>query len=257
MSYIKRFFKIPKQSFFLFGPRGTGKSTYLKKHFKNAIWVDLLKPEILRYYKAFPERLRELLIANPDKKVVVIGGGDTGADCVGIAHRQGASCIVQVELLAKPPTQRNECYPWPAYPMLLKSSTSHEEGGERFWSVLTKKFLGQEGKVKKLSCVRVEFKEKDDKGCSLMQELPDSAFDIEADLIILAVGFLHPEHNRLVTDLKLGLDSRGNVKTNNKYMSSRKGVFSAGDMHRGQSLVVWAIFEGLNAASSIDEYLNT
>lgn len=200
---------------------------------------------------------RAELIDAKAKKVVVIGGGDTGANCVGIAHRQGASCIVQIELLAKPPASRLGCYPWPAYPLLLKTSTSHEEGGERLWSVVTKKFVGEKGKLTRLTCARVEFKEQDGKGCSLMRELPNSEFDIEADLIILAVGFLHPEHNRLVKDLKLELDPRGNIKTNDKYMSSHKGVFSAGDMHRGQSLVVWAIFEGLNAACSIDEYLDT
>lgn len=181
------------------------------------------------------------LICAKDKKVVVIGGGDTGSNCVGTAHRQGASCVIQIELLPKPPKSRSECFPWPLYPALLKTSSSHQEGGERLWSVLTKKFIGSEGRLKKISCTRVESKD----------------FEIEADLAILALGFLHPEHNALLRELEVSFDQRGNIKTNQNYATSRKGVFSAGDARRGQSLVVWAIFEGLNAASSIDEYLNT
>ena len=177
------------------------------------------------------------------KKVVVIGGGDTGADCVGTAHRQGAKCVVQIELLAKPPECRTPDYPWPRYPLLCKTSTSHEEGGIREWSVSTKKFIGRNGQVKKLLCSRV------------VQETADREFEIEADLVILALGFLHPEHNGLVKDLGLELDSRGNVKTNENYMTKVLGVFSAGDMHRGQSLVVWAISEGRKAAHYIDKYL--
>ncbi len=129
------------------------------------------------------------------KRVLIIGGGDTGADCVGTAHRQGASCVVQIELLPQPPQCRTEDEPWPRYPMLLKTSTSHEEGGERFWSILTKKFVGEEGRVKRLSCVRVEFSKVDEKLCPVMREIPGSEFEIEANLAILAMGFLHPEHN--------------------------------------------------------------
>jgi glutamate synthase (NADPH/NADH) small chain len=190
------------------------------------------------------------------KKVVVIGGGDTGADCVGIAHRQGASCVVQIELLSKPPECRDQDYPWPVYPMLLKNSTSHEEGGQRLWSVLTKKFIGENGLVKKLLCKRVEFPDVDKKGCPLMREIAGSEFEIEADLVILAVGFIHPEHNGLVAQLKVELNKCGTVKTDENYMTSVKGIFSAGDMRRGQSLVVWAISEGRHAAYSIDKYLS-
>jgi glutamate synthase (NADPH/NADH) small chain len=189
------------------------------------------------------------------KRVVVIGGGDTGADCVGTAHRQGARSILQIEIMPKPASCRTEDYPWPKYPMILKSSSSHEEGGERDWSVLTKKFIGDSGKIKKLSCVKVEF-QKDSQGCSLMREISGSEFEIEADLIILALGFLHPEKRGAIEELKLGLDSRGNVKTSDNFMTSLNGVFSCGDMRRGQSLVVWAISEGRRAAHYIDKYLN-
>ena len=183
------------------------------------------------------------LIDAKDKKVVVIGGGDTGADCIGTAHRQGAKCVVQIELLAKPPECRTPDYPWPNYPLLCKTSTSHEEGGIREWSVSTKKFIGEKGWVKKLFCQRVT------------QEASDRKVEIEADLVILALGFLHAEHNGLVGDLGLELDSKGNVKTDENYMTKVQGVFSAGDMHRGQSLVVWAISEGRRVAYSIDKYL--
>ena len=179
------------------------------------------------------------LIDAKGKKVVIIGGGDTGADCVGTANRQGASCVVQVEVLPKPSECRTDACPWPRYPLLLKTSTSHEEGADRYWSILTKKFVGQGGSVKKISCVREG----------------GSAFDIEADLIILAVGFLHPEHSGLIKELGVELDPRGNVKTDADYATSVKSVFAAGDMRRGQSLVVWAISEGRAAAHSIDKYL--
>ena len=195
------------------------------------------------------------LIDAKGKRVLVIGGGDTGADCVGTANRQGACCVVQIEVMPKPPECRSQEMPWPKYPMILKTSTSHEEGGERQWAVLTKKFSGEGGEVRKVSCVRVEFSGKDSQGCPLMKEVSGSEFEIEADLILLAVGFLHPEHKGLLKDLKIELDPRGNVKTNDNYMTSRKGVFSAGDMRRGQSLIVWAISEGRRCARAIDIYL--
>ena len=165
-----------------------------------------------------------------DKQVVVIGGGDTGSDCVGVANRQGARCVVQIELLPQPPDCRTEEYPWPKHPFVLKTSTSHQEGGERRWSVLTQKFMGKDGQVKSLSCVKVDF-QKDAKGCPLIKEIPGSEFEINADLVILALGFTHPG--------KEGL-----------------GVFSCGDMRRGQSLIVWAIFEGRRTAHHINKYLS-
>jgi len=194
------------------------------------------------------------LIDAKDKRVVVIGGGDTGADCVGTAHRQGASCVVQIELLPKPSESRPLEQPWPKYPLILKTSTSHEEGGERLWSISTNKFIGENGQVKKLSCVRVEF-EKDTRGKPVMKEVKASEFEIEADLVLLALGFLHPEKKGLLEELALELDSRGNVKTGADFMTSAKKVFAAGDMHRGQSLVVNAISEGRAAAHYIDKFL--
>ena len=180
---------------------------------------------------------------------------DTGADCVGTAHRQGASCVVQIELMPRPDECRTSAYPWPKYPLLLKTSSSHEEGGERHWAVLTKSFIGERGCVKKLSCVRVEFAQVDSKACPVMKEVPGSEFEIEADLVILAMGFLHPEHTGLLADLKVKFDERGNVLTDANYMTSVEKVFSAGDMRRGQSLVVWAISEGRRAAYFMDKYL--
>ncbi|MDD5775538.1 MAG: glutamate synthase subunit beta [Candidatus Omnitrophica bacterium] len=196
----------------------------------------------------------DIAIDASGKSVVVIGGGDTGADCVGTAHRQGASCVTQVEVLVQPPACRPASQPWPAYPQLLKQTTSHEEGGERQWSVLTKRFIGEKGHVKALDCVRVEFV-KDAAGCMQMTEIPGSEFILQADLVILAVGFVHPEHKGLLAELGVAFDQRGNVRTDEKYHTSVKKVFCAGDMRRGQSLVVWAVSEGRKAARAIDEYL--
>lgn len=195
------------------------------------------------------------LIDAKGKKVVVIGGGDTGSDCVGTAHRQGASCVVQIELLERPPECRPEDTPWPTYPLLLKTSSSHDEGGERHWSVLTKRFTGKDGHVNKLECVRVEFEKAKGNTCPVMKEVPGSEFAVDADLVILAVGFVHPEHGGLLEKLGIELDDRGNVKTSGEYATSRDKVFSAGDMRRGQSLVVWAISEGRKAARCVDEFL--
>jgi glutamate synthase (NADPH/NADH) small chain len=162
------------------------------------------------------------------KKVVVIGGGDTGADCVGTAHRQGAACVVQVELLPEPPKDRPADQPWPKYPFIFKTSTSHEEGGERKWGVETKEFLGQGSRVKGLRTATGQ--------------------EIEADLVLLALGFLYPEP---ITGLNIELDQRGNFKTDENYQTSRPGFFAAGDMRRGQSLIALAIAEGRQAAQAI------
>lgn len=198
---------------------------------------------------------KSALIDAAGKKVVVIGGGDTGADCVGTAHRQGASCVVQIEVMPQPDTCRNQDSPWPKYPLLLKTTSSHEEGGERHWAVLTRSFEGKAKTLKKLSCIRVEFEKDPVKGCSLMKEISGSEFEIETDLAIIAVGFLYPQRSGLLEGLRVDLDSRGNVGTDSNYMTSVEKVFCAGDMHRGQSLVVWAISEGRRAAYSIDKYL--
>lgn len=206
--------------------------------------------------KVWGEKLsKEELIDAKDKNVIVIGGGDTGADCVGVAKRQGAKCITQIEILEKPPECRTENEPWPYYPSLLKNSSSHEEGCERHWSVLTKKFIGINGKVQKLKCAKVEFSESSSKPCPAMKEVPESEFEIKADLVILAVGFLHPEHTGIINNLNLDKDERGNVETDERFLTSEEGIFSAGDMHRGQSLIVWAISEGRKAAYHIDKYL--
>jgi glutamate synthase (NADPH/NADH) small chain len=192
------------------------------------------------------------LIDVREKRVVVIGGGDTGADCVGVANRQGASCVTQIELLPKPAQCRTCDFPWPEYPMILKVSSSHEEGVKQEWSVITKKFMGESGKLKKLCCVKAEF-EKDNNGCAVIKEIPGTEFEIDADVVILALGFLYPEKGRLIEGI--ALDEKCNVKTDDNYMTKVSGVFSCGDMHRGQSLVVWAIAEGKEAAYSIDKYL--
>lgn len=194
------------------------------------------------------------IIDAKDKKVVVIGGGDTGADCVGVANRQGAKCVVQIELLPEPSPCRTADYPWPTYPYLLKTSSSHEEGAERQWGALTRKFIGENGRIKKLSCMRADAR-KDQRGCLEMREIAGTEFDIEADLVILALGFLHTVKYSFIEELNIILDSRGNVKTDASFMSSCKGVFACGDMRRGQSLVVWAIAEGRRAAYCIDNYL--
>jgi glutamate synthase (NADPH/NADH) small chain len=188
------------------------------------------------------------------KKVVIIGGGDTGSDCVGTANRQGADCVVQIEVLPEPPACRNNSCPWPRYPLLLKTTSSHEEDPstgsgqvpERKWCILTKKFTGENGRVKQLHCIQVD---------PNIKEIPGLDFIIEADLVIICIGFLHPEHKGLIHNLGVALDSRGNVKTDENYMTSIKGIFAAGDMHRGQSLIVWAIAEGREAAEKINRFL--
>lgn len=188
----------------------------------------------------------EDLIDAKGKSVVVIGGGDTGSDCVGTANRQGASCVVQIELMPMPPKDRPETFPWPKYPLILKTSSSHEEGVTRKWSIVTKRFKGLGTGVSGLICAQVDEK---------LKEIPGTEFEIEADLVFLALGFLGPEKTGMITELGLELDPRSNIKTDSNYMTSRKGVFSAGDMRRGQSLIVWAISEGRKAARSIDTYL--
>jgi len=198
---------------------------------------------------------RENLIDAKGKRVVIIGGGDTGADCVGTANRQGAACVVQIEVLSKPSECRTADYPWPKYPLLLKTTSSHEEGGERQWEILTKRFIGEKGFVKKLFCAKVEFVREEGKTCPVMKEVPGSDFEIDTDLVIIAIGFVHPEHEGLLSDLKVEFDERGNVRTDLKLMTSVKKVFAAGDIRRGQSLVIWAISEGRRAAYFIDKYL--
>ena len=190
------------------------------------------------------------------KRVVILGGGDTGSDCLGTSNRQGAVSVHQFELLPQPPEARGDgIAPWPYWPMILRTSSSHEEGVTRDWSINTKHFSGDEhGNVKKLHGVRLEWV-KGDNGRPQMREIPGSEFDLDCDLVLLALGFLGPEKPGMLTDLGVALDERGNVKVDKNYMSSVPGVFASGDMRRGQSLVVWAIWEGRECARGVDQYL--
>ncbi|MCE2464264.1 MAG: FAD-dependent oxidoreductase, partial [Dehalococcoidia bacterium] len=189
------------------------------------------------------------------KRVVILGGGDTGADCLGTAHRHGAEVVYQYELLPEPPQERQPYKPWPQWPLILRSSAAHEEGRVRDYSIQTKFFSGSNGHVEKLHAVRLKWGPLDSNGRPTMNEIPGSEFEIEVDLVLLALGFIHPEQSGLVADLGVELDRRGNVKTDHGKMSSVPGIFAAGDAARGQSLVVWAIAEGREAAHHIDKYL--
>jgi len=199
---------------------------------------------------------KDILISAKGKKVLVIGGGDTGSDCVGTSNRQGATSVHQLELLPQPPVNENKQLTWPNWPMKLRTSTSHQEGCERQWSILTKSFEGNEnGEVTKLICIEVEWKKSED-GSMKMIEVEDSEFEIEADLVLLAMGFVHPIHEGLVNNLSLKLDQRGNVEADEiNFKTSSDKVFVAGDCRRGQSLVVWAISEGRKCAERIDNFL--
>ena len=199
---------------------------------------------------------KDILISAKGKKVLVIGGGDTGSDCVGTSNRQGATSVHQLELLPQPPVNENKQLTWPNWPMKLRTSSSHQEGCERQWSILTKSFEGNEnGEVTKLICVEVEWKKSED-GSMKMIEVEDSEFEIEADLVLLAMGFVHPIHEGLVNNLSLKLDQRGNVEADEiSFKTSSDKVFVAGDCRRGQSLVVWAISEGRKCAERIDNFL--
>ena len=193
-------------------------------------------------------------ISAEGKRVVILGGGDTGADCLGTAHRQGAEVVYQFELLPEPPEERRPDNPWPQWPMILRSSPAHEEGGIRDYNILTKSFTGSNGQVEKLQAVRVEWTAGED-GRFNMNEVPGSELEVETDLVLLAMGFLHPEHDGMLTDLGVELDGRGNVKVDQNKMTNIPGVFAGGDMARGQSLVVWAIAEGREVARGVDQYL--
>jgi glutamate synthase (NADPH/NADH) small chain len=184
------------------------------------------------------------------KRVVIIGGGDTGADCLGTAHRQKALSVHQLQIHPMPPDDRHESTPWPQWPLQLRVEAAHEEGGFREWSVLTTHFSGdEEGNVKKLHCVRVGSKPP-------LERVPNSEFSLEADLILIAIGFSGPVRQGLLEQLPFELNQRGNVQTDDKFATSVPGVFSAGDARRGQSLVVWAIAEGRKAAHHVDRFLS-
>ncbi len=189
------------------------------------------------------------------KRVVILGGGDTGSDCLGTSNRQGARSVHQFELLPQPPETRTEdIVPWPYWPMILRTSSSHEEGVTRDWSINTKRFSGDaEGNVTRLHAVRLEWVREN--GRTVMREVPGSEFTIDADLVLLALGFLGPERSPLLTALGVDLTDRGNVAVNADWMTNVSGVFACGDMRRGQSLVVWAIWEGRECARGVDRYL--
>ena len=197
----------------------------------------------------------DVSIMATDKHVVVIGGGDTGSDCVGTSIRHGAKSVTQLELLPQPPERENKALTWPDWPMKLRTSSSHEEGCERDWSLGTKTFSGTNSKVTALNGIRLEWATGEE-GRMEMQEVDGSEFELKADLVLLAMGFVHPVQEGMVETLGLKLDPRGNVDANTEdYRTSADKVFAAGDMRRGQSLVVWAIREGRQCARSIDEYL--
>ncbi len=190
------------------------------------------------------------------KHVVVLGGGDTGSDCVGTCLRQGAASVTSIELLARPPDDPDPTTPWPLWPLVFRTSSSHEEGGSREYAMLTKRFTGSAGKVEKLELVRVRFGERDESGRQPMEEIAGSEEERPADLVLLAMGFVHPVHEGLLADLGVVLDPRGNVAASLRdFTTSEPGVFAAGDCRRGQSLVVWAIAEGREAARAVDRYL--
>jgi glutamate synthase (NADPH/NADH) small chain len=189
------------------------------------------------------------------KHVVVMGGGDTGSDCIGTSVRQGAVSITQLEILPQPPERENKARTWPDWPLKLRTSSSQEEGCERDWAVLTKRAIGEEGRVAALECVRVEWAKGPD-GRFAMQEIAGSTFMLKADLVLLAMGFLGPRRPGMVAQSGVELDPRGNVRASTiDYRTSVAKFFAAGDMRRGQSLVVWAIREGRQCARAIDEFL--
>ena len=207
--------------------------------------MDFLPQQNRRVSKESPLDNKPILAGG--KHVIVIGGGDTGSDCIGTSHRQGALSVTQLEIMPRPPEKENKPVVWPDWPLKFRTSSSQQEGAERDFSVVTKSFTGENGEVKKLHCVRVDGK---------MQPIAGTEFELKADLVLLAMGFLGPVPEGMLASLGVKLDGRGNVEANvMNYKSSLPKVFSAGDMRRGQSLVVWAIREGRQAARAVDEFL--
>jgi glutamate synthase (NADPH/NADH) small chain len=223
---------------------------FLKQQNKMVAGVDpLAKKEI-------ESNIAEHLISAKNKKVVVIGGGDTGSDCVGTSNRQGAEQVTQFELMPKPPDTRTPFMPWPTYPMVLKTTTSHEEGCDRAWAVATKEFIGdQKGNLVALKTVELEWKSEDGKPSKFIEKAGTEK-TIECDLVLLAMGFTSPQKDGMLDQLDVEIDERGNVKASEKeYKTNIPKIFTCGDMRRGQSLVVWAISEGRECARKVDEFL--
>ncbi|UZQ51357.1 glutamate synthase subunit beta [Clostridium kluyveri] len=212
--------------------------------------VDFLKQQNKRVSK---KSIKGKSVTAEGKIVVVIGGGDTGSDCIGTSIRQGAKAVYQYEVMPKPPVERDDKMPWPIFPKTLKVTTSHEEGCIREWCVSTKKFIGEKGVLKALEGVKVQWK--NDNGRMIMEEVPGTEFQQPVDMVLLAMGFLHPQHEGLLEELGVKFDARGNVIADENYMTEKEGIFVAGDMRRGQSLVVWALNDGRKVAKSVDEYL--
>ena len=205
----------------------------------------------------FESNIYDEPIIAADKNVVVIGGGDTGSDCVGTSNRHGAKTVTQFELLPKPPGERTELMPWPSYPMTLKVTSSHEEGADRKWTTATKEFIGDtEGNLKALKIVTLEWRTPPGGGPAAFSELPGSEEEIPCELALLSMGFVHPQKEGMLTELDIDLDERGNIKATEKdYQTNISKIFTAGDMRRGQSLVVWAISEGRECARKVDQFL--
>ena len=216
--------------------------------------MDFLKQQNKRV-SSLPVEGPQLFATN--KNVVVIGGGDTGSDCVGTSNRHNAMSVTQFELMPKPPASRTTHMPWPTYPMTLKTSSSHEEGAERHWAIATKEFVGDgKGNLKALKTVKLEWKFTEENKPAQFVEVPGSEVELPCELALLAMGFVHPQYHGLLNELGIELDGRGNVKATEKdYQTNIPKVFVAGDMRRGQSLVVWAISEGRECARKVDEYL--
>jgi glutamate synthase (NADPH/NADH) small chain len=214
--------------------------------------MDFLRQQNKRSHRVTIPVAQEITASG--KHVLVIGGGDTGSDCVGTSRRQGALSVTQFEILPKPPEREDKLLTWPNWPLKLRTSTSHEEGCDRDWSVLSKAFVGNDGKVSALQAAHVEWRQQD--GRWAMHEVSGSEFEIKADLVLLAMGFVHPVHAGLLRELGVALDEHGNVRAQtSNYKTSIDKAFSAGDMRRGQSLVVWAICEGRQCARAVDQYL--
>ncbi len=216
----------------------------------------------MEFLKQQNQRVGKKIVSGEDilatgKNIVVIGGGDTGSDCVGTSNRQGAASVTQFELMPKPPETRTPSMPWPSFPMVLKTTSSHEEGAQRHWAIATKEFISDtNGNLKALKIVDLEWKTPSGGGQSSFSEKPGTEREIPCELALLAMGFVHPQREGLLTQLDVGLDERGNVKADEQsFQTNIQKIFTAGDMRRGQSLVVWAISEGRECARKVDEYL--